>query len=184
MPDPWLNTGQEEELKPYVEALSDAIDRWVIEELVKLGFRWEDVKNTLSNKIYNNNIMVAYRILQTQKPKLQYRAIKAEQQPMDHEPGQKAQESASPTAILGSSTTISESRTTSSPSSTGSNTATPKPGWGSRTATPTLSPGSSTTTLSPAPQCHPGDSLSSHSTSSSSGNPKEVKQGQRLVARR
>ncbi|KAF6321352.1 hypothetical protein mRhiFer1_008467 [Rhinolophus ferrumequinum] len=137
MPDPWLNMGQEEELKPYAEPPSDVRDPWVIEEMVNLGFHWEDIKDTLSNNIYNN-IMATYLILHTKKPKLQYRTIKvkpfhppefqsfspspaqevqsewsgfqqAEQQPMDHESGQKAQESGGPTAILESSTTVCKS---------------------------------------------------------------------------
>nr|XP_019609792.1 PREDICTED: serine/threonine-protein kinase MARK2-like [Rhinolophus sinicus] len=169
---------------------------------------------------------------------------KEEQEPVDHKPGQKSQESGGPSAIPESSTTISEPRTISPPFSTGAKTASPERSWGprnatielpppwhcwgsrattpehrpgsrtatpehrpgsraatpehrpgsrtatpaqrpgSRTATPAFNPGSSTTVLSPAPQCHPGDSLSSHSTTSSSGNTEENKQGRWRMARR
>ncbi|KAF6327535.1 hypothetical protein mRhiFer1_008253 [Rhinolophus ferrumequinum] len=75
MPDPWLNMGQEEELKPYVEPPGDVIDPGVIEQMLNLGIHWEDIKDTLSNKTYNNNIKATYRMLHTQKPKSQYRTI-------------------------------------------------------------------------------------------------------------
>ncbi|XP_032944149.1 MAP/microtubule affinity-regulating kinase 3 [Rhinolophus ferrumequinum] len=266
MSDPWINMGQEEELKPYVEPPSDVIDTWVMEEMVNLGFGEEDIKNALGNKIYNN-ILATYRILHRKNLKYQHRTIKvkpfhppefqsrspspaqevqselsgcqqAEQLPMDHKPGEKAEESAGPTYTQDYSTAISQSRTTLPPSRPGSQTAIPEPSrksrnatpepsppkhcwgsrtstpehsqgsrnatlkqrsgsrtaipessWGSRTttpeersgsrtATPELSPGSSTI-LSPAPQCHPGDSLSCHSTTSSGGNQQKIKPGRR-----
>lgn len=237
MPDPWLNMGQEEELKPYVEPPSDDTDTWVKEEMVNLGFRCEDIEDTLSNKT-GNNILATYRILHRRNLNFQTRTIKvkpfhppefpsrspspaqeiqsepsgcqqAEQQPVAHEPGQEAQESAGPTYIQEYSITIPESRTTPPPSSPGSKTTMPEPSresrnatpepsppkhcWGSRTstpkhsqssrhATPALSPGSSTI-LSRAPQCHPGDSLSIQSTTSSRGNTENIKPSRRQVVR-
>lgn len=210
MPDPWLNMGQEEELQPYVEPPSDDIDTWAIGEMVNLGFRSEDIKDTLSNKT-GNNILATYRILHRKNLKFQMRTIKvkpfhapefqsrspspaqevqsersggqrAEQQPMAHEPGQKAQESAGPTYIQEYSRTIPESRTTPPPSSPGPKSAIPEPSRGSRATTPKVSPGSSTI-LSPTPQCHPGDSPSIHSTSSSRANTENIKSSRRQVVR-
>ncbi|XP_032944155.1 serine/threonine-protein kinase MARK2-like [Rhinolophus ferrumequinum] len=164
MSDPWINMGQEEELKPYVEPPSDVIDTWVMEEMVNLGFGEEDIKNALVNKIYNN-ILATYRILHRKNLKYQHRIIKvkpfhppefqsrspspaqevqselsgcqqAEQLPMDQEPGEKAGESTSPTYNQDYSTAISQSRTTLPPSRPGSKTAIPEPSRKSRNATP------------------------------------------------
>ncbi|KAF6323439.1 hypothetical protein mRhiFer1_008411 [Rhinolophus ferrumequinum] len=66
MPDPWLNMGQEEELKPYAEPPGDVTDPWIIEEMVNLGFHWEGFKGTLSNNTYNN-IVATYLILHIHK---------------------------------------------------------------------------------------------------------------------
>ncbi|KAF6344923.1 hypothetical protein mRhiFer1_010287 [Rhinolophus ferrumequinum] len=117
MPAPWVNMGQEEEIKPYVESPSDVIDPWVIQEMLNLGFHWENIEDT-SKKTYNN-VMATYRILNTEKPEVQCHAVQvkpfhlpelqsrslspaqevqpecsgfqqAEQQPMDHESGEKA----------------------------------------------------------------------------------------------
>ncbi|KAF6301825.1 hypothetical protein mRhiFer1_008744 [Rhinolophus ferrumequinum] len=168
MSDPWINMGQEEELKPYVEPPSDVIDTWVMEEMVNLGFGEEDIKNALGNKIYNN-ILATYRILHRKNLKYQHRTIKvkpfhppefqsrspspaqevqsklsgcqqAEQLPMDHKPGEKAEESAGPTYTQDYSTAISQSRTTLPPSRPGSQTAIPEPSRKSRNATPEPSP--------------------------------------------
>lgn len=69
MPDPWLTVGQEEELKPYV-----VIDLWVTQEMLNLVFHWEDIKDMLSNKTYNN-VVATYHILNTQKNKAQCHTI-------------------------------------------------------------------------------------------------------------
>ncbi|XP_032944427.1 serine/threonine-protein kinase MARK2-like [Rhinolophus ferrumequinum] len=164
MSDPWINMGQEEELKPYVEPPSDVIDTWVMEEMVNLGFGEEDIKNALGNKIYNN-ILATYRILHRKNLKYQHRIIKvkpfhppefqsrspspaqevqselsgckqAEQLPMDQEPGEKAGQSTSPTYTQDYSTAISQSRTTLPPSRPGSKTAIPEPSRKSRNDTP------------------------------------------------
>ncbi|XP_032944151.1 serine/threonine-protein kinase MARK2-like [Rhinolophus ferrumequinum] len=207
MSDPWINMGQEEELKPYVEPPSDVIDTWVMEEMVNLGFGEEDIKNALVNKIYNN-ILATYRILHRKNLKYQHRIIKvkpfhppefqsrspspaqevqselsgcqqAEQLPMDHEPGEKAEESAGPTYTQDYSTAISQSRTTLPPSRPGSKTAIPEPSRKSRNATPEPPPpkhcwGSRTST----PEHSQG---SSHSTTSSRGNQQKIKPRRRQV---
>lgn len=142
---------------PYVEPPIDVIDPWVTREMLNLGFHWEDIKDTLSNEAYTH-VMATYHTLETKKPKVQHHtrwvkpfhppelqsrslfpAQEAQperssfqqvgQQTMDHESGQKAHESASPSVILESSTTTSESttepRTTTLPPSPGPRTAAP-----------------------------------------------------------
>ncbi|KAF6323473.1 hypothetical protein mRhiFer1_010731 [Rhinolophus ferrumequinum] len=135
MPHTWLNKSHEEELKPYIDPPSDVTDPWVTKEMLNLGFHWEDIKDTLSKKTYNN-VLAKYCILNTKKTKVQYHTFKikpfhppelqspslsaaqkvqpecsgfqqAEQQPIDHESGQKFQESTRLSAILESSTTTS-----------------------------------------------------------------------------
>ncbi|KAF6351622.1 hypothetical protein mRhiFer1_010138 [Rhinolophus ferrumequinum] len=157
MPDPWLTVGQEEELKPYV-----VIDLWVTQEMLNLCFHWEDMKDMLSNKTYNN-VVATYHILNTQKNKVQCHTIQvkpfhppnlqsyspspaqevqpvcscfqqAEQQPMDHESGQPMdQESARPSTIPESSPTTS------------------RPSPDSRTATPEHRPGPAPLSLAQTP---------------------------------
>lgn len=75
MPDTWLNKGHEEELKPSIEPPSDVTDPWVTKEMLNLGFHWEDIKDTLSKKTYNN-VLDKYCILNTEKPKVQYHTFK------------------------------------------------------------------------------------------------------------
>ncbi|KAF6323420.1 hypothetical protein mRhiFer1_008397 [Rhinolophus ferrumequinum] len=68
MPDASLNKGHEEELKPYIEPPSDVTDPWVTKEMLNLGFHWEDIKDTLSKKTYNN-VLAKYCILNTKNQK-------------------------------------------------------------------------------------------------------------------
>ncbi|KAF6357144.1 hypothetical protein mRhiFer1_010065 [Rhinolophus ferrumequinum] len=115
MPDPGLNIGPLEELRPYSEPPHDDIDPWVTKEKVNLGFQWDRIQDALTNKTLNN-VMATYLILNTEMPKLQCRTIwvrpfhspdhspaptqevqpehssfqQAEQQPDNHESGQKA----------------------------------------------------------------------------------------------
>lgn len=64
--DPWLNTSQEETLRPY----SESIDPWVSEEMINLEFEWDQTQDSLKSKMYNS-VMATYLILSTKKPQVE-----------------------------------------------------------------------------------------------------------------
>lgn len=65
--DLWLNMGQEEELRPYNEQPCDDVDLGVTEELMNLGFEWDQIQDSLKSKRYNST-MAMYLTLSTKKP--------------------------------------------------------------------------------------------------------------------
>lgn len=112
MKDTWLHLGQEGELKPCMEPLCDNMDRWVIKEMIKMGFEQALIKESMIHRRYNK-LMTTYLILHTKKPKVKGCAIKVRPFPSSdfksprsspvhkvQPSGQKAKEIASPPASL------------------------------------------------------------------------------------
>lgn len=58
--------GQEEELRLYNESPCDDMDPRVTEELMNLGFEWDQIQDSLKSKRYNS-MMTMYLILSTKK---------------------------------------------------------------------------------------------------------------------
>ncbi|XP_011353757.1 pro-neuregulin-3, membrane-bound isoform [Pteropus vampyrus] len=70
MQNPWLNTSQEEALRPY----SEPMDPWVSEEMINLWFEWDQIQDSLKSKTYNG-LMAMYLILSTKKPQVECHTI-------------------------------------------------------------------------------------------------------------
>lgn len=62
MRDHWVNTGEAEEMTPYIEPPWTDVDPQVAEMMMTLGYEQEDIEESLTERIFDN-IMATYRLL-------------------------------------------------------------------------------------------------------------------------
>ncbi|KAF6082054.1 hypothetical protein HJG60_012705 [Phyllostomus discolor] len=75
MDDQWMNIGYEEALRPYSEPPGGDIDPRVIERMEKLGYKKEDIEDSVSQRKYDD-IMGTYMILKNTQTKMVGRTIR------------------------------------------------------------------------------------------------------------
>lgn len=68
MKDRWLMLGQKEELRPYTQPPCDNIDPWVTQRMMKMGFEWEHIQESVTHRSYDR-LMGTYLILSKKKPR-------------------------------------------------------------------------------------------------------------------
>lgn len=64
MKDRWLTLSQEEELRPYTETPCDNMDPWVNKRMMKMGFEWDHIQDSMTRRGYDR-LMAAYLMLST-----------------------------------------------------------------------------------------------------------------------
>ncbi|XP_066214287.1 serine/threonine-protein kinase MARK2-like, partial [Saccopteryx leptura] len=61
--DPWVNNGQKEHLKPYVDVPRGNLDPEIVEQMIQMGFQHRDIEKALSEQSYNH-IMGTYLLVE------------------------------------------------------------------------------------------------------------------------
>ncbi|XP_054423823.1 MAP/microtubule affinity-regulating kinase 4-like [Pteronotus mesoamericanus] len=109
MSDPWINMGQEQELRPYSEPPGGDIDPQVAAIMEGLGFKEEEIKNSLSKKYYDS-VMGTYLILKTVKDTRKVLTIRVRPySPPESDSGTETEEAVISSSRLGSLTSTPSS---------------------------------------------------------------------------
>lgn len=66
MKDQWLTLGVKKELRPYTEPPCENMGPWVNQKMMKMGFEWEHIEDSVTHRSYNR-LMGMYLILSTTK---------------------------------------------------------------------------------------------------------------------
>lgn len=75
MKDQWLTLDVKVELRLYTEPPCENMDPWVNQKMMKMGFEWEHIKDSVTHRSYDR-LMGMYLILSTTKQQVKLRAVK------------------------------------------------------------------------------------------------------------